>query len=59
VEEQEQLIPVMAKLLQFSPDELKHIKLTRAHRAQAATQANQPAVPSAFEALSSFIPRWT
>ena len=53
-EEQEQLIPVMAKLLHFSADELRHV---RQARARAASAANPQA--SALDSLASFLPRWT
>ena len=54
VEEQEQLIPVLAMLLQFSPEETEKVRL---HRASA--HAKQQAVPSAFEGLTSYLQMWS
>ena len=52
-DEQDDLIPVMGKLLHFSPDEVKRIKRARVAKAQHS------GAPSALDSLSSYLPKWT
>jgi hypothetical protein len=54
VEEQEQLIPVLGMLLQFSPEEMEKVKQHRASQA-----AKMPSAPSAFEGLTSYLQMWS
>eukprot|EP00042_Codosiga_hollandica_P058237 m.874745 g.874745 ORF g.874745 m.874745 type:complete len:706 (+) comp59803_c0_seq14:3-2120(+) len=53
-EEQEQLIPVLSMLLQFSPHELQHAKTARATHPPIPTTR-----PSAMDSIASFLPKWT